>query len=796
MNLSTNKFIICIIFIFNYICLFTNNVWAVGYAITQLTNNNYSDTAPEIHNGQAIWTGVNGDDSEIFFYDGNQIIQLTDNNYDDNEPQIHNGQAVWYGGDFLANNIDDEIFFYNGAQVIQLTNNNDLDFSPQIHNGQIVWESSQRNGLEIFLYNGAQTIQLTNNAYDDEYPKIDNGQAVWTGYDGNDKILFYNGNQTIQLVNTNYDVWEPQIDNGQVVWYGYDGNDNEIFFYNGNQTVQLTNNNYTDARPQIDNGQVVWTGVNGDDSEIFLYNGNQIIQLTDNNYDDNEPQIHNGQAVWTGVNGDDSEIFFYDGVQTIQLTNNDYDDWNPQIHNGQIVWNGQAGWSGRREIFLATPRVGIDAEVEILDGSHFSAGLEISNDPQRLVSGGNSVTGVVADEVTRLLIRLAVDNDVNMVTLSLSDSNNPNENGVLYDVLDNRANRQQGQSIQVLPVVVNNQKYVFAGYRVPANFAREGVEEDEHVSERLVTLTIQTDDLPVNIDISQDIRLIRPPLVLIHGLWSGPNMWDSFKAMLQEEIPQLNIVTINYETTNASYLEVNKDKLKDEIVSIRGQLQMQGIAMTRVDVLGHSMGGILGRMRAGGNQWSGAEAYYQAINFMQGDINKLITLDSPHFGSWIADSVIAFINYFDPVTQEMIVAQLKMMGFRIDGGAVEDLQTMSPPIVYLNTVQTNPASHSIVGDFLLANVDLSLLPNEMSAFFKILKRYRFNTRVDVIPGASDLVVTTQSQAGGLVEPASSIFSHRHRAATTQDVADKVIELLNAVPDSDSFEAGFPINQWP
>lgn len=114
-------------------------------------------------------------------------FQLTDNNYYDTVPQINcNGDVVWQGYD----GSDSEIFLYDRARgaFIQLTDNNGYDAAPQINcNGDVVWQGYDGSDFEVFLYDRATgtTLQLTNNYYPDDSPQIsDNGDVVWRGYDG------------------------------------------------------------------------------------------------------------------------------------------------------------------------------------------------------------------------------------------------------------------------------------------------------------------------------------------------------------------------------------------------------------------------------------------------------------------------------------------------------------------------------------------------------------------------------------------------------------------------------------
>jgi hypothetical protein len=270
----------------------------------------------QIYNGQIAWQRIGGLDGttksvEIYLYNDKGISQLTDNNYLDNYPQIHNGQVVWLGSVGIYN----QIFLYDGSHVGQLTNDDSWKSDPQIHNGQITWYGRSTTNVasnEIFFYDGTKILRLTNNNYPDLAPQINNGQVVWQGWDGNDyEIFFYDGAQTIQLTNNDYYDGVPQINNGQVTWTAYDGHDYEIFLYNYNdkQTIQLTNNDYTDSGSQIYNGQVTWTGYPNNSGEIFLYDGKKTTQLTNNNYTDYRPMIHNGQVTWQGWDGHDYEIF-------------------------------------------------------------------------------------------------------------------------------------------------------------------------------------------------------------------------------------------------------------------------------------------------------------------------------------------------------------------------------------------------------------------------------------------------------------------------------------------------------
>ena len=85
---------------------------------------------PKIHNGKVVWKQYIDGDYEIMYYNGSQIVQLTDNSFNEWDYEIHNGEIVWTGG-------DGNVYFYNGT-VNQITENGNCK-KPKIHESQVVW---------------------------------------------------------------------------------------------------------------------------------------------------------------------------------------------------------------------------------------------------------------------------------------------------------------------------------------------------------------------------------------------------------------------------------------------------------------------------------------------------------------------------------------------------------------------------------------------------------------------------------------------------------------------------------
>ena len=237
------------------------------WRITQLTDNDSNDWQPHVSGSDVVWLGYDGNDFEVFLYDGSTTTQLSDNSYDDCWPQVSGSNVVWSGYD----GNDYEVLLYDGSTTRRLTDNDSNDWQPQVAGSNVVWMGDDGNDYEIFLYDGSTVKQLTDNS-DFEYgPQVSGSSVVWAGTFGTSyEIFLYDGSTTTRLTNNSYEDLSPQISGSNVVWWGYDGNDYEIFLYDGSTATRLTNNDYRDEPPQISGSNVVWQAYDGSDYEIFM----------------------------------------------------------------------------------------------------------------------------------------------------------------------------------------------------------------------------------------------------------------------------------------------------------------------------------------------------------------------------------------------------------------------------------------------------------------------------------------------------------------------------------------------
>jgi pimeloyl-ACP methyl ester carboxylesterase len=130
------------------------------------------------------------------------------------------------------------------------------------------------------------------------------------------------------------------------------------------------------------------------------------------------------------------------------------------------------------------------------------------------------------------------------------------------------------------------------------------------------------------------------PIVLIHGLWENQNnTWieTNFKATLEKY--SYRVYTADYAFHNAETFDpyaVSKignygiESINKTISNIIKIYNLQAIADSQVDVVGHSMGGLMARGYI-------QQAYYKnENNYMEGYVHRLITIGTPHDGAPLA----------------------------------------------------------------------------------------------------------------------------------------------------------------
>jgi len=140
---------------------------------------------PEMDGARVVWVASDGNDDEIFVYDGASVTPLTDNDYDDTEPQVSGSNVAWIGyPDTIA---EGEIFVYDGLTTLQITDDALDDRAPRVSTGSagptVAWikdYGGENNvGDEIWMYEGCAAARVTDNAVADTAPSVDGNLVAW-----------------------------------------------------------------------------------------------------------------------------------------------------------------------------------------------------------------------------------------------------------------------------------------------------------------------------------------------------------------------------------------------------------------------------------------------------------------------------------------------------------------------------------------------------------------------------------------------------------------------------------------
>ncbi len=300
------------------------------------------------------------------------------------------------------------------------------------------------------------------------------------------------------------------------------------------------------------------------------------------------------------------------------------------------------------------------------------------------------------------------------------------------------------------------------------------------------------------------IRVYRPPVLMIHGLWSDANAFTVMEQTLAgSHYEPFQLSRLDYGGSNDSSFKANLPLIAGGIrAAIQGSANAD-LAAGKIDLVTHSMGGVLSRL------------YLQDPRY-QHEVRRLITSNAPHAGSQMANLLLD--TSFD--SQGGLCSMLSQAmssptapNRSCNNGAVADLQVSSPATtndLNLGVHPTDVAVHAVTTVFDLADFpDLSGLveffggpaPGVMARLVRAcslsLIDHIFNF------DDSDLIVSATSQAGGLSGSLRSDFLGQAHMEVPRfpgpvanaAVVERVKELLNEPDNSSSFtRSGFSPGQ--
>jgi pimeloyl-ACP methyl ester carboxylesterase len=297
------------------------------------------------------------------------------------------------------------------------------------------------------------------------------------------------------------------------------------------------------------------------------------------------------------------------------------------------------------------------------------SGSGLVTDPEQLATGGTVAQGVIADGASPLLIRIpAVNVGDNITVTIINDQGQPSSSAQQDGVLEPVNGSPNSGSVTVPAVSTKEGPMGFAVYIPPIDFSRGSM--DNGAPNRSISLVVNeaspmTEPRSVkranrtaaaNSSPGKPVLIVRPPVVLVHGLWGDTTDWNGFMSLsndprffvrtarytnllgegLTASVPAYNADILRMARQNTLGFALNAPNVLMQIVQfITAYRTQQNVAGEQADVVAHSMGGVITR----------TAEYLSDFRFNGNNrVHKLITIDTPHLGTPVAGQLIADNN--------------------------------------------------------------------------------------------------------------------------------------------------------
>ena len=288
------------------------------------------------------------------------------------------------------------------------------------------------------------------------------------------------------------------------------------------------------------------------------------------------------------------------------------------------------------------------------------AGDGVLTDPETLATGGKQVMGVAADGAARLVLQIYGSFAGEQLTLKLQGDGAPNQNGLaqpdgILQTLLPVDGMASGSQITVTAQQTSKGPIAFAQYFPSKDFSRGG--NDDTSASRQVTITAKSQASGRSNQTSS--TMTRPVVVLVHGVWGSAASWLNFTPFVNDG--RFVVRTANYDdpvivnlsssspndyspaalaqvTRSSIGLDYNAPQVLNEMIRFLIDFRSQGVAAAQVDIVAHSMGGLVTRKIEYLPSFTGRASFGASI------MDKLITIGTPHLGSPLAIQILQPAN--------------------------------------------------------------------------------------------------------------------------------------------------------
>lgn len=282
--------------------------------------------------------------------------------------------------------------------------------------------------------------------------------------------------------------------------------------------------------------------------------------------------------------------------------------------------------------------------------------------------------------------------------------------------------------------------------------------------------------------VTVSVSVIRPAVIFVHGLASNSATFDPMLGYIRPLGLYLDeaLYSVDYFASSVASYSTNLNVVPEAIEHVRSTLYDMGYVNDKFTLVGHSMGGILTRLYI---QNESEEYPYSD------DILKIITVDTPHSGSQVADFALT-LDDNNPDGPLSIFSKM---------GAIVDLSVASEATANLNDSEKLAAANDlaipthIVAAHIGTVLDVAQLIKEEQYLFAAITYILNVIEQKFIYGddESDFMVPMSSQLGGVEDSWRSsyitTYSNEWHCSvhTTEQAASDFVELFNTLSSDDS-----------
>lgn len=328
-------------------------------SIAPLSTDRTISGSPKISGSNIVWAASDGQDTEIFFYNGttHTTTPLTANTVDDFSPKISGNNVVWQRG----TGDTAEILRYDIATgATQTLSSGGLfdDVNLNLDGSTIVWQRDFTDDSDIKYWTPNESFVQTVIGATDTNPLVSGANIAFER-----RSLSNPNDDGIYVFNTETDERTPIVLSTQTTLGGISGstvvwdrlfpsaNERDVFYRKLGESAQAIaeNSDLDDFAPIISGSYIAFTRnqLSGDANDgLYLFNiETGALKRLSNSAADRATSISGSNVVWERVNNNRSSLFFYDGAvdQVRPLTNDTLNHTKPNVFGNNVVWQSGTG---------------------------------------------------------------------------------------------------------------------------------------------------------------------------------------------------------------------------------------------------------------------------------------------------------------------------------------------------------------------------------------------------------------------------------------------------------------------